>query len=263
VTTLVKRTGIKETSLDLHAIACRSDRTSPEPVTTELVAGTPAEVLAGASKSAALLVLGMVGTGPANEILLGSVALDVSGRAHSPVVVVRADADPTRTSGQCCSVWGPESSDDPTIGFAFGAAQRRGVELLAVHALHGVMSRLAGDRTVPHVEHALLSKRLAGWQRRYPAVGVRPGVRHGRRGRAPACPSRERAAGRRRNPQPRCRVPGAARVNEPRPAAAQPVPGGRGAPGRGARTGDGGVGVRCWGRRNNHAYIKKLPATAI
>jgi nucleotide-binding universal stress UspA family protein len=75
---------------------------------------------------------------------------------------------------------GVESGDDPAIGFAFGAAQRRGVELLAVHALHGVMSRLAGDRITRQVEPAPLSERLTSWQRRHPAVGMRSVVLHGR-----------------------------------------------------------------------------------
>jgi nucleotide-binding universal stress UspA family protein len=212
------------------------------PITTELVAGAPAKVLVGASKGAALLVLGMVGTGAADEILLGSVALDVSGRAHSPVVVVRGRRQPDPDKRPVLLGVGAEPGDDPVIGFAFDAAQRRGVKLLAVHALQRVMSRLAGDRTVRQVEHAPLSERLIGWQRRHPAVGVCPVVLHGRptycspRPKAPSWSSSE--------PQPRCRGPGAARVDEPRPAAAQPVPGGRSAPRRRARTGDGGVPVR-------------------
>jgi nucleotide-binding universal stress UspA family protein len=156
-------------------------RAAPDlPVTTELVAGNPAEVLVGASEGAVLLVLGMVGTGAADEILLGSVALDVSGRAHSPVVVVRGRRQPDPDKRPVLLGVGAESGDDPAIGFAFDAAQRRGVELLAVHALHGVRNRLAGDRTVRQVKHAPLSERLTGWRQRYPAVGVRPVVLHGR-----------------------------------------------------------------------------------
>lgn len=149
------------------------------PVTTELVAGAPVEVLVGASAGATLLVLGMVGTGAADEILLGSVALTVSGRAHSPVVVVRGRRRPDPDKRPVLLGVGSESGDDPAIGFAFDAAQRRGVELLAVHALHGVMNRLARDRTVRQVKHAPLSERLTCWQRRYPAVGVHPVVLHG------------------------------------------------------------------------------------
>lgn len=151
------------------------------PVTTELVAGNPAEVLVGFSEGAALLVLGMAGTGAVDEILIGSVALDVSGRAHSPVVVVRGRRQPDPDKRPVLlGVGGADSCDDPAIGFAFDAAQRRGVELLAVHALHGVMSRLAGDQTVRQAEHAPLSERLAGWRRRHPAVGVCPMVLRGR-----------------------------------------------------------------------------------
>jgi nucleotide-binding universal stress UspA family protein len=150
------------------------------PVTTELVAGAPAEVLVGASEGAVLLVLGIVGTGAVDEILLGSVALDVSGRAHSPVVVVRSRRRAGPDHGPVLLGVGIGTGDDPAIGFAFDAAQRRGVELLAVHALHGAMSRLAGDRAGHQVEHALLSERLADWQRRYPAVEARHMVLRGR-----------------------------------------------------------------------------------
>lgn len=150
------------------------------PVTTELIAGAPAEVLVGVSQSAGLLVLGMVGTGAADEILLGSVALDVSGQSHSPIVVVRGRHRQDPDNRPVLLGVGSGSGDDPAIGFAFDAAQRRGAALLAVHALHGAMSRLPGDRTIRQAEHALISERLADWQRRYPAVETRHVVLHGR-----------------------------------------------------------------------------------
>jgi nucleotide-binding universal stress UspA family protein len=151
------------------------------PVTTELAACVPVEVLVYASKGTALLVLGMVGAGVTDEILLGSVALDVSARAHSPVVVVRGRRRPDPDNGRVLLGVGAESCDDPAIGFAFDAAQRRGVELLVVHGLHGTTGWLAGDRnTVSEVEHALISVRLADWRRRHPSVRVRPVVLRGR-----------------------------------------------------------------------------------
>lgn len=52
---------------------------------------------------------------------------------------------------------GTDSGDDPAIGFAFDAVQRRGVELLAVH-VRGALSELAGDRTDRQVQHGLLSE---------------------------------------------------------------------------------------------------------
>ncbi|MGH3965643.1 MAG: universal stress protein [Pseudonocardiaceae bacterium] len=104
----------------------------------------------------------------------------MSGQAHSPVVVVRGRRRPDPDNGPVLLGVGIGTGDDPAIGFAFDAAQRRGVELLAVHALHGAMSRLAGDRTARQVEHALLSERLADWQRRYPTVEARHVVLRGR-----------------------------------------------------------------------------------
>ena len=157
-------------------------RAAPDlPVTTELVAGAPAKVLIGASEGAALLVLGMVGTGAVEEILLGSVALDVSGRAHSPVVVVRGRRRPDPDNRPVLVGVGTGTDDDQAIGFAFDAVQRRGVELLAVHGLHGAMGLLTGDRTTARgAEHMLLSVRLADWVQHYPTVEVRPMVLRGR-----------------------------------------------------------------------------------
>lgn len=154
-------------------------RAAPDlPVTTELVAGVPTEVLISASEGAALLVLGMVGTGAFDEIVPGSVALDISGRAHTPVVVVRGRRRPDPDEGPV--LLGVGTGDDPAIGFAFDVAQLHGVELLAVHALHGAISHLTGDRAAHQAGHALLRACLGDWQRRYPAVEVRNVVERGR-----------------------------------------------------------------------------------
>lgn len=72
----------------------------------ELVDGDPADVLARASASLELLVVGSRGYGPVRSVLLGSVSADLAARARCPLLVVprgvtqplgRLGADPVST----------------------------------------------------------------------------------------------------------------------------------------------------------------------
>ncbi len=58
------------------------------PVTTELVDGSAAELLAEASSDAAFLVVGSRGYGPVRRVVLGSVSAGVLRRASAPVLVL-------------------------------------------------------------------------------------------------------------------------------------------------------------------------------
>ena len=57
-------------------------------IETHLVAGAPAEVLAGAAEDAALVVLGSRGAGGFSALVLGSVSEECVHRASCPVTVV-------------------------------------------------------------------------------------------------------------------------------------------------------------------------------
>ena len=65
---------------------------APEWVTTEAIAGNPADVLVNESRGASLLVVGTRGHGHLADIVLGSVSSDCVARAHCPVTVVRNDS---------------------------------------------------------------------------------------------------------------------------------------------------------------------------
>ncbi|MBQ0984780.1 universal stress protein [Streptomyces sp. F63] len=116
-------------------------------VTGEIVPESAADALLSAGRNAFTLVVGSRGRGGVTGMLLGSVGLAVAGRADCPVVVVRGEPD----GGKEPVVLGIQDEDagegpSPVPGiedtaegrsaaeYAFREAQRRGCELIAVHA---------------------------------------------------------------------------------------------------------------------------------
>lgn len=81
-------------------------------------AGDPREVLVASTEHAAVLVVGSRGRGPTRSLLLGSVSVAVTRRAHCPVVVVRPHHPGLVRQGVLVGADGsPESR--PTLAFAF------------------------------------------------------------------------------------------------------------------------------------------------
>ncbi|MFI9438418.1 MULTISPECIES: universal stress protein [Streptosporangium] len=109
----------------------RDERRGAE-VESELLRGDPRLSLIRASKDADLLVVGSHGLGGFGGLLLGSVALGVSGQATCPVAVIRR----MRTQPRNEVVVGVDGSPGgaAAIEFAFTEADLRGADLRAVHA---------------------------------------------------------------------------------------------------------------------------------
>ncbi len=133
--------------------------------------------LAAASAEAAIAVIGSRGMGAVGGAVLGSVSRSLLHHAHCPVTVVKADAaqpiDPT--APVLLGIDGSPASQAATE-FAFDAASRRGVELVALHAWSDVgVFPIAGMdwRQYEDEGHEILGERLAGWQEQYPDVTVR------------------------------------------------------------------------------------------
>ncbi|TDE96014.1 universal stress protein [Occultella glacieicola] len=100
-------------------------------VTSEIITGPPVPALVEASRGAAMVVVGARGHSLAGGLLLGSVSQHVSRHAESPVVVVRAPADPHATR----IVVGVDGSggSGAALDFAFAHAARTGAPLRAVY----------------------------------------------------------------------------------------------------------------------------------
>ncbi|RZU31230.1 universal stress protein [Blastococcus saxobsidens] len=154
-------------------------------ITAHLAPGSVAPALLRLGRDARLLVLGSRGDrrswgGPG--WLTGSLAARLSASARCPVAVVRPGV------GAPCAVRphvvvGVDGTPrcDAAVGFAFRAAQQRGLGVTAVHAwapdrpadLEAVTAPLI---TTEVGAHDLLHRSLARWRREYPDVPVVPEV---------------------------------------------------------------------------------------
>lgn len=145
-------------------------------VRTEFVAGEPVRTLAEASAGAALLALGLTGTGGLDEILLGSTTLALSGRARCPLVGVRQWPTPVGDDGAGFVLLGLSSvhADADAVEMAFELADRRKRDLVVLHARHG-SGQAPGtyDDHAPARQQIMLAWDLRGWRHRYNKVAVR------------------------------------------------------------------------------------------
>jgi nucleotide-binding universal stress UspA family protein len=137
--------------------------------------GFPVAVLQAGSARADVLVLGGRGAGGTARPTVGSAAVNVATHARCAVVVVR---DPVPAAGDGPVVLGVDGSSagEATVAFAFDAAARRHVPLVAVRSGRGPMitpGAAAALRLDAADEQQILTERLAGWADKYPEVPVR------------------------------------------------------------------------------------------
>ncbi|MGD9516132.1 MULTISPECIES: universal stress protein [Mycolicibacterium] len=145
-------------------------------IRTEVRYGPPVQVLVDASRQARMVVVGNRGRGALGRLALGSVSDGLIHHAHGAVTVVhtRRGHLPDPAASVLLGVDGSPASEDATA-LAFEEAERRGVDLVAVHVWGDVGGLpLQGDEWRGHRQQAeeVLAERLAGWQERHPDVRV-------------------------------------------------------------------------------------------
>ncbi|MGV0872014.1 universal stress protein [Mycolicibacterium sp. XJ879] len=160
--------------------AASSDRAAQ--VSTEVSYAPVVPTLLELSKRTDMIVVGCRGQGAVSRALMGSVSSGVAHHAYCPVAVVH-DEVPLTERSQAPVVVGIDGSPTSELAtqIAFDAASRRGVELVALHAWSdmGPLGFPPMDwapiewRNIKDHEEEVLAERLAGWQERYPDVGVR------------------------------------------------------------------------------------------
>jgi len=146
-------------------------------VRTEVRHGNDIAELTDVSRNALMVVVGTRGMGAIGRVMLGSVSSGLVHHAHCPVAVIHATGSQTLDSNApvLVGIDGSPASEAATA-MAFDEASRRGVGLVAVHALSdvGVLTDLKTDwREYENQGHEVLAERLAGWCERYPDVEVR------------------------------------------------------------------------------------------
>ena len=149
-------------------------------IETQLIEGSPIQVLGSEADRAQLLVLGDRGLTRVEGLLVGSVTIGLATHAACPVVVVRGDErDPSEAALLPVLVGVDGSStSDAAIGFAFEAAAARRVSLLALHTWSDMMfdPSLAGVvadwDVVERAERRVLSEQVGGWAEKFPDTPV-------------------------------------------------------------------------------------------
>ncbi|KUI32627.1 universal stress protein [Mycobacterium sp. GA-2829] len=147
------------------------------PVRTEFRTGSPAATLVDRTRQARMVVVGSRGHGALARAALGSVSTGVVHRAHCPVAVIHDEevTTPATTAPVVLGFDGSPASDGATT-LAFQEAQRRGVELVAVHAWWSAgafdFPGIVWEDLLSEVDREVAA-RLAGWQQRFPDVTVK------------------------------------------------------------------------------------------
>jgi nucleotide-binding universal stress UspA family protein len=152
-------------------------------VTAKTPAESAAPLLVGLSRQARMVVVGASGSGGFAGMLLGPTAATLVNHAHSPVAVIRGRHGTAHVPESGPVVVGVDGSatSELAIAAAFEEASARGAPLVAVHAwsdfvhedFRGTVRITPRWESVREDEERLLAQRLAGWQEKYPDVGVR------------------------------------------------------------------------------------------
>ncbi|PMC62108.1 universal stress protein [Corynebacterium xerosis] len=152
-------------------------------VSHQIEEGSPIDMLLDLSEQCTMIVMGSRGLGGLSGMVMGSVSAAVVSHASCPVVVVREDNHVTEETKYGPVVVGVDGSgvSQKAIENAFGEADARGAELIAVHtwmdmqvqaSLAGLSAAQQQWQVVEEEQNALLGQRLAGWQERFPDVKV-------------------------------------------------------------------------------------------
>ena len=139
--------------------------------------------LVGLSKEAEMVVVGYRGHGGVLvRTFLGSVSSGLVYHAHCPVAVIHDEEPLVADVARAPVLVGIDGSpaSEAATAIAFEEASRRGVGLMALHAWTDLrvsdfkesFPNFNWDGQLSH-EEATLAERLAGWQERYPDVGIR------------------------------------------------------------------------------------------
>ncbi|WP_031174103.1 universal stress protein [Streptomyces durhamensis] len=168
----------------------RAERRNPDvKVTTDIIPEDAVDALVREGGQAYTLVTGSRGRGALKGLLLGSVGLAVSARAHCPVIVVRGD--PAGLAGTheriLLGVGDADDTSTEAVRYAFREAEVRGCVLDVVHAWrraafdrHGNPIRAGGpEDTCEERASAVVDARLKAAIGEYPHVRTRPATSGG------------------------------------------------------------------------------------
>jgi nucleotide-binding universal stress UspA family protein len=155
----------------------------PVQIDSKVLHSATVSTLVGLSEEAEMVVVGYRGHGGVLvRSFLGSVSSGLVYHAHCPVAVIPDEEPLIANVARAPVLVGIDgsSASEAATAIAFDEASRRGVGLIALHAWTDL--RVSDFKELfPNVnwdaqlseEEETLAERLAGWQERYPNVGIR------------------------------------------------------------------------------------------
>jgi nucleotide-binding universal stress UspA family protein len=146
-------------------------------VAIDTVHGSAAKVLANASASALMVIVGRSSGHSIEHILTGSTVSALLAHATAPVVVVPADWPPDDLPRDIVAGVEGAASESAALQFAFGMASQTGAALTVLHAnrflefAHGDFPSLADEAAlITEADHRIMAESIAGWREVYPDV---------------------------------------------------------------------------------------------
>ena len=130
-------------------------------VSADVYADDPVVALLEVSRHAAAVVVGSRGLGGVTGLMLGSVSVQVAGRAEAPVVVVRHRADVHAQDRWVVAAVGREGTSTAAVEYAFAEAELHGWGVEAVHAWMCPHRETATQHTGQFDEARLIRQRQA------------------------------------------------------------------------------------------------------
>ena len=163
-----------------RVIAAVEATDKPVKIEVDITKGPPVGTLVRASRSAAMVCVGAVGSDHFQPDRVGSTAAAVATSAQCPVAVIHGFGRPSRPHPRWVVVEADKSPDNGVVlGAAVDEARLRDAPLRVITCWPAPscdqQTVTEGDNRI----HAQLTRRLSPWRRRYPDLRIEPIAVHG------------------------------------------------------------------------------------
>ena len=119
-----------------------AELTADVPATYRVVADSPVGALVGAGRDASAIIVGSRGLTAREDFAMGSTSAGVVEHATCPVIVITPRTPEAPAGGPVVLAADGSPASDAAVAFAFAEAERRGVDLRAIHSVE--VPRLPG-----------------------------------------------------------------------------------------------------------------------
>ena len=163
-----------------RVIAAVEATDKPVKIEVDITKGPPVATLVRASRSAAMVCVGAVGSDHFQPDRVGSTAAAVATSAQCPVAVIHGFGRPTRRHRRWVVVEADKSPDNGVVlGAAVDEARLRNAPLRVITCWPAPSCDKRAVAEGDHRIHARLTRRLSPWRRRYPDLRIEPIAVHG------------------------------------------------------------------------------------